>query len=133
MTKLHELAQLGQAIWFDYICRSFTNSGDLQKLLDQGVRGVTSNPAIFEKAIAGSTDYDVDLQRLVGEGKSVTEIYEALAFDDIQKAADLFRPLYEQSDGADGYVSLEVSPTLAHDTEGTIATGISIPQPLDYQ
>ncbi len=121
MTKLHELAQLGQAIWFDYIRRSFTDSGDLQKLLDQGVRGVTSNPSIFEKAIAGSADYDDDLRRLVDEGKSVEEIYEALVIDDIQKAADLLRPLYDESGGVDGYVSLEVSPTLAHDTEGTIA------------
>jgi transaldolase/glucose-6-phosphate isomerase len=121
MTKLQELAALGQAIWFDYIRRSFITSGELQRLIDAGLRGVTSNPSIFEKAIAGSTDYDENLHRLVDQGKTVEEVYEALALEDIRQAADLLRPVYEQTDGADGYVSLEVSPTLAHDTEGTIA------------
>lgn len=120
MTKLHELAQLGQAIWFDYIRRSFLTSGELHKLVDLGVRGVTSNPSIFEKAIAGSADYDTDLRPLVEAGKSVEEIYEALAMADIRYAADILRPLYDETGGADGYVSLEVSPTLAHDTHGTI-------------
>ncbi len=120
MTKLHELSDLGQAIWLDYIRRSFITSGDLQALIDEGLRGVTSNPTIFEKAIAGSTDYDEDLHRLVEEGKTVEEIYEALVLDDIRRAADLLRPVYNQTGGADGYVSLEVSPALAYDTEGTI-------------
>jgi len=119
MSKLNELTELGQAVWFDYIRRSFTRAGDLQALIDQGVRGVTSNPAIFEKAIAGSDDYDDDIQRLVGERKSVNEIYEALALEDIRQVADLLRPLYDRTDGRDGYVSLEVSPTLAHDTSGS--------------
>ena len=78
-TKLHQLADLGQAIWYDYIRRSFIASGELKALLDQGVRGVTSHPTIFEKAIAGSSDYDEDLHRLVDQGKPVEEIYEALA------------------------------------------------------
>ena len=121
MTKLHEAADLGQAIWLDYIRRSFITSGDLQALVDEGLRGVTSNPTIFEKAIAGSTDYDDVLQRLVDRGKTVEEIYQALTLDDIQRAADVLRPVYDQSTGADGYVSLEVSPDLAYDTEGTIS------------
>jgi transaldolase len=121
MTTLNQLTELGQAVWFDYIRRSFTRAGDLQALIDQGVRGVTSNPAIFEKAIAGSDDYDTDIQRLAGENKSINEIYETLAVEDIRQAADLLRPLYDRTDGRDGYVSLEVSPTLAHDTAGTIA------------
>ena len=121
MTPLDQLTELGQAVWFDYIRRSFTRTGDLQALIDQGVRGVTSNPAIFEKAIAGSDDYDADIQRLAGENRSVNEIYEALAIEDIRQAADLLRPLYDRTDGCDGYVSLEVSPTLAHDTAGTVA------------
>ena len=121
MTKLHELTDLGQAIWLDYIRRSFITSGNLHALVDGGLRGVTSNPTIFEKAIAGSTDYDDDLQRLVDQGKTVEEIYQALTLDDIQRAADVLRPVYEQSAGADGYVSLEVSPDLAYDTEGTIS------------
>ncbi|MBE9472268.1 MAG: transaldolase, partial [Chloroflexi bacterium] len=121
MTKLHELANLGQAIWLDYIRRSFITSGELQALINQGVRGLTSNPSIFEKAIAGSADYDADLRPLVEAGKSVGEIYESLVLDDIRRVADILRPVYDQTGGADGYVSLEVSPTLAHDTDGTIA------------
>jgi len=121
MTELHDLIDLGQSIWFDYIRRSFITSGELQALINQGVRGVTSNPTIFEKAIAGSTDYDADLGRLVDAGKSVEEIYETLALDDIAQAADLMRLVYDETGGADGYVSLEVSPTLANDTGGTVA------------
>lgn len=121
MTKLHELASLQQAVWFDFIRRSFTQSGQLQTLIEQGVRGVTSNPSIFEKAIAGSDDYDAEIRRLAGKGKSVVEIYEALAVADIREAADRLRPLYDETEGRDGFVSLEVSPTLAHDTAGTIA------------
>jgi transaldolase len=121
MTKLHELAELGQAIWLDYISRSLIAAGELQELVDQGLRGVTSNPSIFEKAIAGSADYDEDLNRLVRDGRSVAEIYENLAMTDIRSAADVLRPVYEKSGGADGYVSLEVNPALAHDTEATIA------------
>src|SRR6516225_4363673 len=108
MTKMHELAQLGQAIWYDYIRRAFIASGDLQALIDQGLRGVTSNPTIFEKAIVGSADYDEDLRWLVEAGKSVDDMYEALAIDDVGRAADLFRPVYQHTNGLDGYVSLEV-------------------------
>jgi transaldolase len=121
MTKLHELAELGQAIWLDYISRSLMASGELQELVDRGLRGVTSNPSIFEKAIAGTGDYDEDLDRLVRDGRSVTEIYENLAMADIRSAADVLRPVYEKSGGADGFVSFEVNPALAHDTEATIA------------
>lgn len=120
MTKLHELAALGQAAWFDYIRRSFITSGELQELVEQGIRGVTSNPAIFEKAIAGSSDYDEDMKKLIKQGKSVDEIYESLAMDDIGRAADILLPVYKESNGDDGYVSLEVSPDLANDTEESI-------------
>jgi transaldolase len=120
MTKLHELAKQGQAVWLDYIQRSMISSGRLKELVDQGVRGVTSNPSIFEKAIAGSNDYDESLKELVQQGKSVDEIYEALVLNDIAGAADVLRPLYDETNGLDGYVSLEVSPTLAYDTQGTI-------------
>ena len=121
MTNLHKLAELGQSIWLDYIRRSLLTSGELKALIDKGVSGVTSNPTIFEKAIAGSSDYDEDFQQLVAEGKSVAEIYEALVIEDIARAADILRPLYEDTGGLDGYVSLEASPKLAHDTDGTIA------------
>lgn len=119
--KLQELNRLGQAVWLDYIRRSFIGSGELQGMVDAGVRGVTSNPTIFEKAIAGSADYDEELLRLVEEGRSDEEIYQALTVEDIRRAADIFLPLHGSSDGRDGYVSLEVSPELAHDTNGTVA------------
>ncbi len=121
MSKLDQLAGLGQSIWYDYIRKAFLDSGELQALVDSGLRGVTSNPSIFEKAIAGSADYDDDLKALVAENKSVDEIYEALALADIGRAADIMLPVYQSTDKLDGYVSLEVSPTLAHDTIGTIA------------
>ena len=87
MTKMHDLAGLGQAVWLDYIRRSFTTSGELGKLVEQGLRGVTSNPSIFDKAIAGSDDYDKAFKKLVEAGCSVDEIYEALVVEDIQQAA----------------------------------------------
>lgn len=121
MTKLYDLyTQQGQSVWIDYIRRQFIVNGGLQAAVDDGVRGVTSNPAIFEQAIAHSNDYDAQIQELVAEGKSVEEIYEALAIQDIQMAADVLHLVYDESDGLDGYVSLEVSPILANDTEGTI-------------
>ncbi len=121
MSKLSQLADLGQSIWLDYIQRSLIDSGGLQSWIDRGLRGVTSNPSIFKKAIVDSADYDRDLRVLVEEGKSVSGIYEALALDDIARAADLLRPVYETTKGLDGYVSLEVDPVLADDTAGTIA------------
>ena len=99
MTRLHELADLGQAVWFDFIRRSFTESGKLGDLIDRGVRGVTSNPTIFEKAIAGSADYDADLRRLIDVGRSLDEIYETLVVEDIRAAAALLRPLYDATGG----------------------------------
>lgn len=120
MSRIKELTKLGQSIWYDYIRRSFINSGELQALIDEGLRGETSNPSILEKAIAGSSDYDQDIKALVEQNKSVNEIYEALALQDIAMAADSFRPLYDKTDGGDGYISLEVSPTLANDTKNTI-------------
>ena len=120
MTKLNQLAELGQAIWLDYIQRSFMLSGELEKLINDGLRGMTSNPTIFEKAIAGSQDYDADIARLAKEGKTTQQIYEALAIADIRTAADMLRPVYDSTQGADGYVSLEVNPELAYDTSGTL-------------
>ncbi len=123
MTRLHELWELGQSVWLDYISRSLTAGGRLAELVEEGVRGVTSNPSIFEKAISGSADYDDDLRRLAREGKTTEEIYEELVLSDIRRAADILLPLYEESSGRDGYVSLEVSPTLASDRAGTVADG----------
>ncbi len=119
---LVELQKLGQSIWYDNIRRALIDNGDLErKIAGDDLRGVTSNPAIFEKAIVGSTDYDDALRKLVAEGKSVQEIYEALAIEDIQRTTDLFKSVYEKTGGVDGYVSLEVSPLLAHDTDNSIA------------
>jgi transaldolase len=119
-TKLHQLAEVGQSIWLDYIRRSFILDGGLARVVNQGVRGVTSNPSIFEKAIAGSDDYEAQLAELCGQDLPAMEVYEALALRDIQMAADTLRTVYEATDGLDGYVSWEVSPDQAHDTEGTV-------------
>ena len=128
MTKLHELHELGQSIWLDYIQRSLLTSGELKTRIDQGVRGMTSNPTIFDKAIADSDDYDAQFTTLVQQGVADREIYERLAIADIQQAADQFLPVYEETrqisgsaqNHFDGYVSLEANPHLAHDTQGTI-------------
>ncbi|MDD2389108.1 MAG: bifunctional transaldolase/phosoglucose isomerase [Desulfobacterales bacterium] len=121
MTKLNELAALGQSVWVDYIRRSFITSGELTSLIDQGLCGLTSNPAIFEKAIAGSADYDEDIRELARTPKKAEEIYEILALKDIKMAADLFLPVFEKTGGMDGYVSIEVSPALAFDTVKTVS------------
>ena len=131
MTKLHELAELGQSIWLDYIQRSLIKSGELQALIDKGLRGVTSNPSIFQKAISESSDYEADIKQLTADGKSVDQIYEFLTISDVRSAADLMRPVYDATDGLDGYVSLEVNPKLAYDTAGTIKEAKYLYKELD--
>ncbi|MCA1633654.1 MAG: bifunctional transaldolase/phosoglucose isomerase [Acidobacteria bacterium] len=119
--NLTEIMKLGQSIWYDNIRRAMLVSGDLSKKIEEDdLRGVTSNPTIFEKAITGSTDYDEQLKELVAAGKGVAEIYEDLVTEDIGNAADILRPVYDKTDALDGYISLEVSPRLAYDTAGTI-------------
>ncbi len=121
VSPLKQLGQFGQSVWLDYIRRHLLVSDEFRKLIeDDGVDGMTSNPTIFEKAIAGSNDYDEELTELARAGKSVDEIYEALSTADIRMAADRLRPIWERSNGRTGYVSYEVSPLLAHDTDGTI-------------
>jgi transaldolase len=118
---LKQLETLGQSIWLDYIRRDLIASGALRRLIEKdGLRGMTSNPAIFEKAIVESHDYDEDIRAMAREGKDAKAIYEAISQRDVQSAADEFRPLYDATDGKDGYVSLEVNPHLARDTTGTI-------------
>ena len=124
MNPLKELGAQGQSIWLDYIRRNLIRSGELKRMVDEdGIRGVTSNPTIFEKAIAGSADYDDALGAMLAREPQadVEKLYEPLAIEDIQMAADALRPVYDSTAGDDGYVSLEVSPHLAHDTQGTIA------------
>src|SRR4051812_40353878 len=119
--RLIELARLGQSVWFDNIQRALINTGELKKMVDEDdLRGVTSNPTIFEKAITGSKDYDEQLNSLISSGASVQDIYEGLVIDDIGRAADVLKPVYEKTSGIDGYISLEVSPKLAYETEATI-------------
>jgi transaldolase len=119
--SLKRLGSLGQSIWLDYIRRDLIASGQLRRLIEEdGLRGMTSNPSIFEKAIVDSHDYDEDIRAMALKGKGAEAIYEALSQGDVESAADQFRPLYDRTDGQDGYVSLEVNPHLAHDTEGTV-------------
>ncbi|HUE37946.1 MAG TPA: transaldolase family protein, partial [Candidatus Binatia bacterium] len=113
---LIRLQQLGQSPWHDNIRRQLLTSGALRKMVDDGdITGLTSNPTIFEQAIANSTDYDQDLHRLAREGKSAEQIFDAFAIEDIRNAADVFAPVFERTGGEDGYVSIEVMPRLAND------------------
>src|SRR3954451_4619740 len=119
---LVELTKTGQSIWFDQMERRLVTSGDLQRMIDEDdLRGLTSNPTIFEKAIGGSDDYDAQLRSLAAQNKSREEIYDAITIEDIGNAADVFRPVYDKCKGNDGFCSLEVSPLFANDTAGTAA------------
>ena len=121
MSKLKDLLKFGQSPWYDNIERGMLLTGKFKDMIQDGIRGVTSNPTIFEKAINGSKYYDDDIARLAKEGKDAQAIYDDLTTWDIAKAADLLLDTYKSSKGADGYVSIEVSPHLAHDSEGTVA------------
>ena len=119
---LQQLQALGQSVWYDNIDRAQLLSGLFQRLIDQdGIVGTTANPTISEQSISHGTAYDEQIQQLLREGKRTKEIYEALAMTDVRLVADALRPVYEQTKRQDGYVSLEVSPDLAHNTEGTLA------------
>ncbi|MGB3533957.1 MAG: transaldolase [Microcoleaceae cyanobacterium] len=123
MTTNHllEIKDFGQSIWMDNLSRDLIESGDLKNMTtEKGIRGITSNPAIFEKAIKGNAIYDGDIQKGIEAGKSVMEIYESLVFDDIRNACDVLKPIYEQTEGLDGYVSIEVPPNIANNTEQTV-------------
>lgn len=122
MNNSQKTFELGQSIWYDNIQRKLLENGELARMISEGeIYGVTSNPSIFNNAIAKSEDYDAQLLPLVAEGKSALEIFEDLAVADIQAGCDLFADLYSETNGQDGYVSLEVNPNLAHDTDGTVA------------
>lgn len=123
MNPVKELEKHGQAVWLDFLARGFIAKGDLKRLIDtDGVKGVTSNPSIFEKAIGSSDEYDAPIGKALKRGdRTVADLFEAVAVEDIQHAADVLRPVYDRLRGGDGYVSLEVSPYLAMDTAGSIA------------
>jgi transaldolase len=121
---LRELQSLGQSVWLDFLSRGLLKSGELARLIEEdGVSGVTSNPAIFEKAINGSSDYDVAIRQLAQQGLDSDSIYRELVVADVTEAADLLRPVYDRTLGRDGFVSLEVSPLFANDTAKTVAEG----------
>ncbi len=120
MPLLKELLAHGQSVWLDNIHRGMLVSGELKNRIDGGLRGMTSNPSIFEKALGSGTDYDTALRTLLKEGKSLEDIFESLALEDVCQAADQFRPLHDESKGTDGFVSIEVSPLFARDTERTL-------------
>jgi transaldolase len=118
--KVQQLCDLGQSIWQDDIARSMLTTGKLQQTIDEiGVRGLTSNPTIFEKAISGGNDYDAQITELLGEGKAAQDIFEALEVSDLQGALDLFRPIYDETNGGDGFCSIEVFPDAARNPDAT--------------
>lgn len=121
MSTIHEAYKLGQSIWLDYISRELISSGGLQEWLNLGVTGVTTNPSIFENAIAKTQDYDVEIKALSADGKTDAEIYEALTLQEVGAAADIMYQVYEKTEGKDGFVSLEVNPLLASDRDTTIS------------
>src|SRR4051794_37665845 len=125
-TKLHQTHELGQSIWYDNMRRGLLRSGELAGLVAAGVRGLTSNPTIFEKAIVSSTDYEDTLRKRVADRHSPTSIYEELVLEDIRGACDLLLPAFQDSDGVDGRVSLEVLPELAANTEQTVSEGLRL-------
>ncbi len=122
MGRLHDLHDHGgQSPWLDNLRRGYLRSGELERFVERGIRGITSNPSIFQKAISGSADYDEQFQDLVAAGSTIEDLYWQMVIDDIEGALALLRPVHEASDGTDGFVSVEVDPGLARDTEGTIA------------
>jgi len=132
VNPLQQLKALGQSVWLDYIQRDILNNGEVASMIEKdGLAGMTSNPTIFEKAITGHDDYDDAILSLTQRGASARDIYEVLSMNDVRRAADLFQPVYDGSNGRDGFVSLEVSPHLAYDTKQTIAEARRLWEELD--
>jgi transaldolase len=121
MNTWKQLEQFGQSLWYDNLSRSFISGGKIARMIDElGLKGITSNPSIFEKSITSSDEYDEDIQSCIRDGMSTNELYDRLTTDDVRNAADVMRPVFDRTQGIDGYVSLEVDPDLANDTKGTI-------------
>ncbi|MBL8878550.1 MAG: transaldolase [Phycisphaerales bacterium] len=121
--RTKQITSLGQSLWIDFISREMLRGGRLAQLIEHGITGLTSNPSIFQKSIAGGAEYDAEIRELSRTGRSDYEIYETLALRDIADAADLMRPVFNETHGRDGFVSIEVNPEFAHDTERTTAEG----------
>ena len=130
-TPMHQLSEIGQSIWLDYISRSLIETGKLKSLIDQGLRGMTSNPSIFNQAIGSSQDYDEKIIQLKKKNLSSFEIYDELTIQDIQDATDIFKPVYDQTNGLDGYVSLEINPLLANKIDEQIKEGLRLFKKVD--
>ena len=130
-SKLHDLHNLGQSIWYDFISRDFIASGKMKEFIDLGIRGMTSNPTLFEGAIAGGSDYDSQIASLDEQGMETAAIATELFITDVRDACNLIRPIFDESNGLDGYISLEVSPTLANDTSGTVQEAHHLWQSVD--
>ena len=131
MTPLQQLAERGQSVWIDYLSRKFVKEGDLRGLVKDGIVGVTSNPTIFQGAIAEGDAYDDQIRELSAEHEDPKEIFWQLAKDDIRDACDILRPVWDEGKGKDGWVSLEVDPNLAHDTEKTKSEAIRLHDLVD--
>ena len=131
LNSIQELGRLGQSVWYDNMYRSLITSGELERLVQMGVTGLTSNPTIFQKAISSGSEYDDSLMKHASRGLNPEQLFEALATEDIRAAADILRPVYERSGGSDGFASLEVSPRLAHDTDGTVEAALRLFGALD--
>ena len=131
LNSIQQLGRLGQSVWYDNMYRALIETGELQRMIDTGVTGLTSNPTIFEKAISSSDDYDESLVAHARRNDDPQHLFEALAVEDIRAAADLLRPVYDRAGGADGFASLEVNPHLAHDTDRTIAAARRLFAELD--
>ncbi len=131
INALQQLGRLGQSVWYDNMYRALIETGELERLVAMGVTGLTSNPTIFQKAIASGDDYDSSIIEYASAGLAGERLFEALAIEDIRAAADVLRPVYERSGGADGFASLEVSPRLAHDTDGTVEAALRLFDALD--
>ena len=129
--RIAQLLEQGQSVWQDDISRDMIRSGEIQRIIDTGIRGLTSNPSIFEKAIAAGSAYDDDVQRMAGEGKDASAIFEAVAVQDIRDTCDLFLPLYESSGGTDGFVSIEVSPGAARHADRTRTEALALWKAVD--
>ena len=131
-SRLHQLAERGQSIWIDFLSREFVQSGELQRMVDEdAVTGITSNPTIFQQAIAKGSDYDEQLKACLDELDDPTEVFFRLAETDVRDACDVLRPIWERTDGEDGYVSLEVDPGLAYDTEGTFEQAMRLHEEVE--
>ena len=131
LNPIQKLGALGQSVWYDNMYRALIATGELENLVSLGVTGLTSNPTIFQKAISSGEDYDESLAEYASRGLTAEQLFEALATEDIQAAADILRPVYERTGGADGFASLEVSPRLAHDTDATAEAALRLFAALD--